>query len=174
MCVPLSLTVSPAGGKPGVCCCRPRSICPSSVVLLRYPVIWQAGKPALRRSAVCDLRSAVHIRLFVSHSLTARPPPAGGKPGVCCCRPRSICPSSVVLLRYPVIWQAGKPALRRSAVCDLRSAVHIRLFVPHSLTARPPDRLKSRPATYLYRPSSTVHRLSCRLPSIFVYSFPIR
>jgi len=116
------------------------------------PAVDRFFRPYRQQNFFTNKRMCVPLSLTVS--------PAGGKPGVCCRRPRSICTPSVVLLRYPVIWQAGKPALRRSAVCRPYSFIRSPF-----VDGPPPDRLKSRPATYLYRPSSTVHRLSCGLRS---------
>jgi len=58
MCVP-SLTAS--SGRPEAWAVLPLSTvyCPLSIVLLRYPFIWQAGKPALWRSAVRRPRSGL-------------------------------------------------------------------------------------------------------------------
>jgi hypothetical protein len=95
-------------------------------------------------------------------------------------RPLSIPRSVVRGLRST--FQAGKPTLRpstvHSAVCRPRSAVCIRLFVPHSLTVCFPGRLENLPycplpsAVYIsgwearpaivQRPSSTVHSAVCR------------
>jgi hypothetical protein len=150
---------------------RPPSIPPFVDGLPPSP---QPQKPILRRrlsavhrrpsSTLCPaargLRSAVHIRLFVPYSWTACLLPEASKahpPPSAVCRPHSF-------IRFPSVDglpsspKPRKPILRRRL-----SAVHIRLFVPHSLTVCPPPRsLKS--------PSSAV---GC-LPSTFVYSFPIR
>jgi hypothetical protein len=127
-------------------------------------------------SAVCRLSSAVYpprehavvylyFRKFENESdhPPRRYPLAGGKPGVCCRRP--VCPPSVVLLRYPVIWQAGKPALRRSAVCGLRSNSFIRSpFVDGSPYRTPrglflPDRMP--PTRYALRENAGCRHCLC-------------
>jgi predicted hotdog family 3-hydroxylacyl-ACP dehydratase len=99
------------------------------------------------RSAVCGLPSAVHIRLFVPHSLT-----------VC------------LLDRLESLSYGGSPSA--SAVCGLPSAVHIRLFVPHSLTVCLLDRLES--LSYGGPPSALRGlRSAVRRPYSFI-RFPIR
>jgi hypothetical protein len=123
-------------------------------------------------SAVCGPPSAVHIRLFVPHSLTVslrphrkpilRPPlSAVRRPHV---HIRSFVPHSLTVCHPPnSIESPSSAACRPPSIRRPRSAVHIRLFVPHSLTVCPPPRS-------LESPSSAI----CRPPSTFVYSFPIR
>jgi hypothetical protein len=89
--------------------------------------------------AVCRPRSAVCIRLFVLLFVDGLHHRQAGKP--------ALLPSAVRGLRST--FQAGKPTLRpstvHSAVCRPRSAVCIRLFVPHSLTVCIPGRLENLP-----------------------------
>jgi hypothetical protein len=115
-------------------------------------------------------------------STVRRPPstvfPVLRRPRSAICRPHSF-------IRFPFVDglpsspKPRKPILRRP-----QSAVHIRLFVPHSLTVCPPPRsLESlssavRCLPSIHRPRSAPPSIPpsavCDPPSTFVYSFPIR
>jgi hypothetical protein len=154
---PAPLALPPTSLAPSLC--RPRStVHPPSVV----------HRP---RSAP---PSAIHIRLFVPHSLMVCPPPNSIESlSSAACRPPSIrrLRSAVhrphSFIRSP--FADGLPSARLesrpppSAVRGLSSTVHIRLFVPHSLTVCPPPNSIESPSSaacrppFLRRPRSAVH-----------------
>jgi hypothetical protein len=147
---PAPLALPPTSLAPSLC--RPRST-------LHPPSIVHRPRSA-PPSAVCGPPSTLYIRSFVPHSLTVCPPPRnlespssaiGCLPSIVVHRPRSAPPSAVCrphsFIRSPFVDGLPSPPKSRkpTALRRPRSAIHIRLFVPHSLTVCPPPASKAHP-----------------------------